>query len=205
MTPPTPNPVALITCSVFRAEVTHLWKTFWPHLTVPFQSSMLHMNPTKLGYRLETAVENELLQGRRVVLVYGECYPGMAALESQPGVARTRGGNCAEMVLGRDEFRRLLRDGAFFLLPEWAAQGDKYFRHDLGLNRVNATSLMQDSHSRLLYLDTGVVPIPEQGLQSVASHCGLPWEVLPVSLDVLRTNIEDALHRLDAKALEAQE
>lgn len=198
MTPPTPRPVVLVTCSVFRAEVTHLWKTFWPHLKVPFQSSMLHMNPSKLGCRLETVVDKELAQGHRVVLVYGECFPGMAALESRPGVTRTRGGNCAEMVLGRDEYRRLLRDGAFFLLPEWAAQGNKYFRHDLGLNRANATSLMRDSHNRLLYLDTGVVPIPETGLHSVASHCGLPWEVLPVSLDRLRSVIEDAVHRLDA-------
>lgn len=197
MTSPAPNPVVLITCSVFRAEVTRLWKTCWPDLTVPFQSSMLHMNPAKLGRRLETVVEKELRQGHRVVLIYGECFPGMAALESRPGVARTRGGNCAEMILGHDEYRRLLRDGAFFLLPEWAAQGDKYFKRDLGLNRENATSLMRDSHRKLLYLDTGVVPIPERGLQSVAGYCGLPWEVLPVSLDGLRAVIEDALHRLD--------
>ncbi len=196
MNSPPPNPVVLITCSVFRAEVTHLWKTCWPHLTVPFQNSMLHMNPAKLGRRLESVVQDELRQGRRVVLIYGECFPGMTALESRPGVARTRGGNCAEMVLGRDEYRRLLRDGAFFLLPEWAAQGEKYFKHELGLNRDNATSLMQDSHRKLLYLDTGVTPIPERGLRSVASYCGLPWEVLPVSLDALRAVIEDALHRL---------
>jgi hypothetical protein len=100
------------------------------------------------------------------------------------------------MVLGHDEYRRLLREGAFFLLPEWAAQGDKYFKHELGLNRENATSLMRDSHRKLLYLDTGVAPIPERGLRSVASYCGLPWEVLPVSLDALRAVIEDALHRL---------
>lgn len=200
MTPSPQSPVVLVTCSVFRAEVTHLWKTCWPHLKVPFQSSMLHMNPVKLGCRLEMVVDNELRQGRRVVLVYGECFPGMGELESRPGVTRTRGGNCAEMVLGHKEYVRLLRAGAFFLLPEWAAQGDRYFRRDLGLNRDNATSLMRDSHNTLLYLDTGVAPIPEQGLQAVSRHCGLPWEILPVSLDRLRAVIEDALQRLDPLA-----
>ena len=195
---PTTSQIVMVCCSVFRAEVTLLWKTHWPHLRVPFQNSMLHMNPTKLGCRLQSVVDEELRKGNRVVLVYGECYPGLGVLESRPGVARTRGGNCAEMVLGRNQYRRLLREGAFFLLPEWAAQGEKYFKREMGLSRENATSLMQESHQRLLYLDTGVMPIPESGLEAVSHYCGLPWEVLPVSLDGLRAVIEDALHRLGA-------
>lgn len=190
--------IVMISCSVFRAEVTVLWKRCWPDLQVPFQSSMLHMNPAKLGNRLQSMVEEALGKGHRVVLVYGECYPGMDILESRPGVARTRGGNCAEMVLGRKEYRRLLREGAFFLLPDWAARGEKYFKQEMGLSRENATSLMQESHRKLLYLDTGVVPIPEQGLQAVSNYCGLPWEIQSVSLDGLQAIIEEALHRLNA-------
>ncbi len=197
MTSENAGPIVLITCSVFRAEITWLWQHHWADLSVPFQNSMLHMHPAKLGQRVELVVGEHLRQGHRVLLIYGECFPGMAALEAQPGVARTHGGNCAEMVLGRDEYRRLLREGAFFLLPDWAAQGDRYFKRELGLNRDNASSLMGEMHQKLLYLDTGVVPIPERGLQAVSHHCGLPWEVLPVSLDRLRAVVEDALHRLD--------
>lgn len=190
--------IVMICCSVFRAEVESLWQTHWPNLALRFQDSMLHMKPERLALQLDSLVEEELNQGHRVVLVYGDCCARMAALEARLGVVRTRGQNCCELLLGHDEYRGLSHEGAFFLLPEWTRRWQDVFATELGLSHENAASLMRDMHRRLVYLDTGVVPVPDDALRACAEYCGLPWEVRPASLDTLRATVQEALLRLDA-------
>jgi len=63
------------------------------------------------------------------------------------------------------------------------------------LNRDNAISLMQEMHRKLVYLDTGLAPVPENALKECSEYFGLPNEVLQVSLGHLRSAIEEALLR----------
>ena len=156
---------------------------------------MMHMHPERLASSLESVLDSELKQGHRVVLIYGDCCARMTALEAMPGVVRTRGKNCCELLLGPEEYRRLSHEGAFFLILEWARRWKEIFSKELGLNHDNATSLMQEMHRKLIYLDTGLVAIPEAVLKECAEYCGLPYEVRPVSLERLRLAIEEALLR----------
>ncbi len=187
--------VVLICCAVLQAEVESLCQTHWPDLGLRFLPSMMHMHPEQLAVSLQSALESELKQGHRVVLVYGDCCARMTALEALPGVARTQGKNCCELLLGAEEYRRLSHEGAFFLIPEWAHKWKNIFVKEFGLNRDNATCFMQDMHRKLIYLDTGLTPTPENRLRKCAEYCGLPFEVRPVSLKRLQLAIEDALLR----------
>lgn len=189
--------ITLLSCGVFQAEVRALGEAHWPDLKLGFMSSKLHMKPENLAIKLTAAVGKELEQGRRVALIYGDCCTAMADLTSRPGVARTRGNNCYDLLLGRDEYRRLAREGAFFLLPEWARRWREIFEKELGLNCENATGLMRDMHQRLIYLDTGLVPVPESDLQACAQYCGLPCEVMPVTLEMLHAAIQEALESFE--------
>jgi hypothetical protein len=199
MTDDAPPSTAMICCSVFQVEVTALARNYWPNFTLRFPSSMLHMKPEQLASRLDSLVEAELKLGHRVVLIYGDCCVRMAAFGARPGVVRTGGNNCCELLLGHDEYRRLSHEGAFFLFPEWTHRWQEVFATALGLNRENATSLMQDLHRKLIYLDCGIVPVPESALRACAKYCGLPWEVREVSLESLHAAIHDALLRVKTK------
>jgi hypothetical protein len=117
-------------------------------------------------------------------------------MENLPGVARTRGVNCCSLLLGRAAYRELLRAGVFFLLPEWVARWEEVFARELGLNRENARTLMQEMHCRLVYLDTGLVPVPTGVLHACAAFCGLPCEVRSTPLEFLHQAIQDARHRV---------
>jgi hypothetical protein len=187
----------MISCSVFQAEVESLCKEHWPDHKLIYLPSMLHMHPERLASSLESVLEDEQKLGHGAVLIYGDCCARMADMEALPGVARTRGKNCCELLLGPEEYRRLSHEGAFFLTPEWARRWREIFAKELGLNRVNATSFMQDMHRKLVYLDTGIVPAPVKELQECAEYCGLPYEVRPISLENLRASIEEALLRLE--------
>jgi hypothetical protein len=172
-----------------------LRQAHWQDHELRFLPSMLHMHPERLASSLGSILDGELKQGHRVVLIYGDCCARMSALEAMPGVVRTRGQNCFELLLGPEEYRRLSREGAFFLLPEWARRWKEIFAYELGLNRDNATGLMREMHRKLVYLDTGLAPAPETALGECAEYCGLPFDVLPVSLERLRLAIEEALLR----------
>lgn len=191
-------PVVLICCSVLRAEMMSLHRTHWPNHTLRFLDSLLHMHPQRLWTELVSLVEENLNEGRGLVLVYGDCCARMTALESRPGLVRTVGHNCCELLLGRAAYRRLSHEGAFFLLPEWAHRWPEVMATELGLSHGNATDLMRDMHRKLLYLDTGVVPVPTSALQACGEYCGLPWVVQPVTLEILRATIDEALLRLNA-------
>ncbi|BDG08827.1 DUF1638 domain-containing protein [Anaeromyxobacter paludicola] len=187
----------LVTCSVYEREVEALRQVRWPWAVHRRVSSMLHMRPQKLERHLAAALD-DARAGSRVVLVYGDCCPAMASLEGRPGVARTRALNCCELLLGADAYRQLSREGAFFLLHEWAERWPEVFQQELGLDLAQARELMTDLHRKLVYLDTGLAPVPEAVLAACAAFAGLPCEVRPTPLDHLAGRIDDALRRLGA-------
>ena len=190
------KPLTFVICSVLEAEVRLLVSLKWPQAEIVALDSILHIHPQELADSLERAVSKELAEGRRVVLVYGDCFARMDELEKRRGVVRVAGINCTASVLGKEHYRRLVREGAFFLLPEWTERWHMVFSEELGLSPENAQSLMCEMHRKLVYLDTGVVPVPLITLQACSEYCGLPYEILPVKLDPLRGCIEDAINRL---------
>lgn len=198
MTCHVPDGPAFVGCGVLEAEIRALMDECWPDCKLKHLSSMLHMRPVKLGTALESVLGKALEHGNGAVLIYGDCCPHMAALAERPGTARTEGVNCCELLLGHDEYFQLLREGAFFLLPEWARRWRKVFTTELGLDQTNAASFMQDMHTKLVYLDTGIVPVPEENLKDCAEFVGLPYEIRPTPLDNLKTALEEALGRVAA-------
>lgn len=187
----------LICCSVLQAEVESLRQSYWPDLKMRVHNSMLHMRPDRLAERLEASTEKELAGGSQVVLVYGECCTAVASLERRPGVVRTSGRNCYELLLGWPEYLRFCREAAYFLLPEWTRRWRQVFAVELGLNAENASALMGDLHRKLVYLDTGLIPACETERAECSQYCGLPCEVRQVKLEHLHNSIERALRRLD--------
>jgi len=134
--------------------------------------------------------------GDDTLLLYGECHNHMDEYDNDSTVARTCGSNCVEILLGHDEFRRLLKDGAFFLLPEWAERWEEIFRIELGLSEEVGKEFMQEMHKYFLYIDTGLVPIPVAVLDEVSAGMGLPWKSISISTDNLLNEIIKSIDSL---------
>ena len=185
-----------VACGIFRTEIQSLRSA--GRIGIPFRylSSMLHMAPDGLDRQAQTLVAAERRHGNGVVLAYGDCSPHMLEIEASPGVARTSGINCCEIMLGRRAYRELRSKGAFFIMPEWALRWREIFESGLGLDGKNARAFMTDMHTGLLYLDTGLVPVPEAVLAEMADYCGLPWELLPLPLDHLLESLGKASERI---------
>lgn len=179
-----------IACSTFRKEIEWLLENERTEIPFIYVDSKLHMNPSKLDRRLRSVIHKGRQRSKAIVLVFGECCPSMANLESEAHVTRIRAVNCYEILLGKSEYRRLCRERAFFLMREWAMRWQVVFQKDLGLQGDNFRSLMTEMHKKLVYLDTGLAPIPKTDLEEISHYSGLPVEIVSVSLDGLLTALK---------------
>ena len=172
-------------CGALRTELEELHRIGKITGKLLFFDSLLHLNPAELETTLTAKLERVSQECGRMVLVYGDCCPRILNLERQYGVGRVNAINCAQMLVGRARYRELMLERAFFLLAEWALRWKEIFQIGLGLTMDVAHDLMQNSHGRLVYLDTGLVPVPRQVLADCAAYTGLSWRIERITLDPL--------------------
>lgn len=184
----------VLACSVLRPELEALAARGRFAHSCTWYDSRLHMEPRRLEEAVAAFLAAARAAGARALLICGECAPGMCELAERPGVARTSGCSCVEMLVGREERRRLLRDGAFCLLPEWTLRWEEIIA-STGLGRTLSLDALRRVHRRLAYLDTGAVPVPHAALAACAEATGLPVEVRAVGLDHLAANLDAAAAR----------
>lgn len=189
------EPVLCIACSVFRSALNQLNETAGINLNLQYMNSMLHLHPEELQQRLEEALERAA--GQPVLLLYGDCHSHMREQVDRPGVARVQGVNCAAIFLGTERYRALQKEGVFFLLPEWTLRWREIFEQELGLTTEVAKDMMRELHTKLLYLDTGQIPIPHTHLAAIAAYTGLPYEIVTITPDELLANIQNTLEILN--------
>jgi len=186
-----------IACSIFRNEIDALGKLNRLDIPFLFIDSMLHIYPEKLNSLLDDMIKNELLKGKKVILIYGDCSPHMKDFESRDSVERVRGMNCCEILMGMEHYRHLRKKGVFFLMAEWISRWDEIFQYHLGLKENICKMFMKDMHSGLIYLDTGFNKVPEDMIYSLKDYTGLPFNVLQVKPDNLLNEIHAAIERLN--------
>jgi hypothetical protein len=189
--------VFCIACGIFREELRLLGPRF-PGLKPVYLDSMLHMRPAALQERIDGLLAGQ--DRKKVLFVYGDCTPRIVELCRRPGYAKTAGINCCEILLGRDEYRRLRRAGAFFFLPEWTGRWRDVFERELGFaGGRGVEEMLREVHDHFLYLDTGVAPVPEDTLKEISMNLGLSMSVLPVGLSRFEENINTALETLHVR------
>jgi hypothetical protein len=186
------NSTVWLSCGVLRPELEALHRRGQIGGTLEFLDSMLHMRPQTLETALAATLEQSGSEGGRLVLVYGDCCSRMLDLARQFRVGRVDAINCAQMLLGRARYRELMHARSFMLLPEWALRWQEIMQTELGLPPTVARDLMRDNRGELVYLDTGLVPVPREELARCAAYTGLPWRVEPVGLDHLLALLREA-------------
>lgn len=188
--------VTYLSCSVVGAELHRLHRQGRIDGPVHVIDSRLHKVPDQLATRLDDQMHRLLEDGRKVVLVLGECTLSLGRGPLPEGVVRVDAINCVDMLVGRPERRRLLHDGAFFLLPEWTRRWREILTRLLELDDAATRELFRDQHRYFVYLDTGIVPVPEAALAECSDHFDLPVSVEPVTLDHLHGLLVQAKDRL---------
>jgi len=181
-----------LTCGVLRAELNELLRQGKLKGELFALDSMLHMDPPRLETILDKSLQRHGTHGGRLVLIFGDCCPRMLNLVRKYQVGRINTINCAQMLLGKTRYRELMKEESFLFLPEWTKRWKEIFRKELGLSETVAHDLMQDNRGNLVYLDTGLVPVPHHDLQECSAYLGLPMRIENVSLDNLLAALLEA-------------
>lgn len=189
-----------LSCGVLRAEMESLHQQGLIRGVLLFLDSMLHMDPPGLEATLIALLEKNLDKPRCLVLVYGDCCSRMLDLVRRFRVGRVNAINCAQLLLGRDRYRQLMHQEAFMVLPEWAGRWEEIMQHELGLTRAVAHDLMQETRGVLVYLDTGLAPVPEQNLAAFSAYTGLPWRTETVNLETMLSQLLAAQNEAQASS-----
>lgn len=167
-------------CSIFKEEIEELRKEGLFDGEVEYLTSMLHLYPKKLDIVLIKELAKNTDED--TVLVYGDCCPTMLDFTTKDHTSRTKGRNCCELLLGTEEFRKHLKAGAFFLMPEWVIRWREIFEEFLELNRDVAQDMMTHLHKYFLYVDSGRQEEPTKLLDEISEYFTLPWKSIKIDL-----------------------
>jgi hypothetical protein len=190
------NAITCLACGVFKKELEFLSARGQIDFRVHTLESMLHMDPAKLQTVLETITAGHPQDN--YLLLYGDCQPRMNEMSNKKNTARISGVNCCEILLGKEAYRKLQLEKAFIFLPEWAQRWREIFTRELGFGKAeNAKMFMKDHLEKLVYIDTGILPVPVTLLKEIQEFFDLPLEVVTISLEILKSEIEKALQKFN--------
>lgn len=190
----TGNKITCLACGVFRMEIDALIKQGKLDCDIITLESMLHMKPAKLGQEMGRILDAK--PNDKFLVLYGDCHPHIHEMQSMENVSRVTGINCCEILLGSDVYRKLQKEQAFVFLPEWTLRWKEVFAHELGFeNREVAQTFMKEYRKRLVYVDTGVIPVPDETLREISEYFGMPVEIMHISLDIFLQGINKALQK----------
>ncbi|MFC1568982.1 PAS domain S-box protein [bacterium] len=188
-----------LACSIFKDVFEQLRSEEQMDLSVEYIPSMLHMRPKELDKLLDEKLSSSSESADEVLLLFGDCHPHMQEQLKQYHAHRLGGINCAQILLGRDTYQTLRKEGAFFLLPEWTKRWKEVFQKELGLDEAVAKELMKEMHTQLIYLDFGKTRVPRKILKEISEYTGLPVIVKKVDQDVFRTIFNETLNKVNPK------
>ena len=117
------------------------------------------------------------------------------------GARRLDMNDCFEALLGREERRR--RDGeanTFYTLPAWLPHWRRAFAKGMQWDEVDARRNF-GHYERILMLDTGLHPMPDEQILEFFDFTGVPIEIRQVELDRLEALLSAALEENPATAL----
>ena len=193
-----PN-LVIIACSIFKYELEYLQQVGRLDVPVIYLNSMLHMKPKELQVILDAKIEE--YHNFRIILMFGDCHARMVDYEKKPGILRTPGINCAEIFLGSDKYRKIRRDGAFILLPEWLDRWKEAFIDDMGFKTSKmARPFMNEMHKKIVYVDTGFQKKDKALFDEISDFLGLPLEIYNTSLN----EVEKVINQLIAESADQQ-
>lgn len=180
-----------LSCGIFENEIEILKREGKLPCDFIYLDSRLHMKPDELKKKLDSKIDDLLKSYEKILLVYGDCHPYMVDSYDPERVFRLEGINCCNIIMGSKKYRKLRKEGAFFVFYEWAHRWKEIFVEDIGLTDQLAPIFMNDMHSKIIYLDTGVGPVPIQILDNMSKYFNLPYEVMSTDLSTLEEAINN--------------
>jgi hypothetical protein len=184
-----------VACSVFRREIEALRSKGVLQLDACYVDVRLHHDRSRMMDELERLVHRSVEAGRKTVLVVGNCDARMHRLEQETLVSRTAGETCVDILLG-EESKELRANGMLPILPDWLVSWRDALIAEDGLATHLPGAWGKGPLRSMVYLHTGLIPVPFEQLNELSLFTNIPYEVKETPLHCLYARITEAAERL---------
>ena len=131
-------------------------------------------------------------------LLGGAC---LAPFVKNPGIHEQRcvelRSNCFYFLTNQELVDHFTRSGHYLISPGWLSSWEEHIR-EWGFDRATARRFFHEFAKTLLLLDTGTNQASSEQFEAMASFLNLPYEALPIGVDVFRQLLRRLFERWQA-------
>ena len=185
----------IVACVVFKPALEYLrLQERYPDVQVTYLPSNLHLRPQHLKERVAEEIRAARERGERIIVLYGNCFPDIEEFCREQRVAKVPGDYCYEMLLGTEEFQRLLDEtaGTYFAERDLVSNFQENCVKPLELEDEEMRKYCFDNYRRMLLVE-------QPADHDIVSKAGEIAEFLGLPLDVRQadySHLEERLTRL---------
>jgi len=171
---------AIVACGICKDELEAALRRLGGSAPVYYLPGAPCAEPAAFERRLERALRRATAVADDVVVVIGECHPGIDAVVARFGARRSTMTNCFDVLLeGRS--KELCREvNTFFTTPAWLRQWPT-LRRTLGWGEVDVRQNF-GVYERVLMLDAGLTPYTESDVLGFFDDTNVVIDILPITL-----------------------
>ncbi len=187
-----PGKLCLLVCQNFRPEVSAVLQGegFADVQVAAFAATCIRPAAGEDQVSRLAAVRAE--QGADVVVFGGYCLSRLADVNrTSPAAGSVRMAalaRCLEFAASARLVDGQIDAGAYLLTPGWLSHWRRYMG-EWGFDQATAREFFAETTRKLVLLDTGTDGDSETHLRELADFLALPYEMLPVELDLLRLHL----------------
>lgn len=187
--------VFLIACPVFRDEL-EMVLAHEADVEIHYLSFRIHNNDRQMEEELLEATGLAVESGKKIVILIGnDCHTGQALnrVADKAGAAHPEGKNCIEILLGREKAVELSQNRTSIITPGWVRMFNFAVKEGVR-DKVDIRTEM-GWFDRLLLVDPGLKPLPDEDILSFFDLVEVPVEFDTLDLENFKREIKDLLKK----------
>ena len=143
--------------------------------------------------------------GDRETILLGACFMSTEAgqLRQAPADQVVFRDQCFHLLVNREIVDGMMAEGAYLVTPGWIENWKQHIER-WGFDRPTAREFFQEATTRVVLLDTGVLPDAGPRLAAFGEFLQLPVETVPVGLGYLTLEVERIVQRRRLARLQAR-
>jgi hypothetical protein len=188
--------IRIIACGVFKPVLEYLClESKYPNVRLTYLPPNLHLKPRELAKYLRREIMSAMKSHEQVICLYGECFPGINEYCNRLGVIKVPGFHCWEMLLGDEQYERIIEEtaGTYFLEKELILNFEEACIQPLELYDEEMRDYCFQHYDRLLYVKQPSDPDLTQRVSELAEFLGLSLEIRNADYSYLEKKLKKLL------------
>ena len=183
------EPGKLISCDVFRSALQYLRiDSQNEHHKISYLPSYLHLRPDELRRHMLRHLECKVGETPITGCLYGQCFADIDEILEKRSIRRMGCGHCYEMLMGRKNYRDLVRDkpGSFFLEKIVVEDFDSLCRIPLELDDSEMRNWYFEHYQQVVYIRQPLDPDLIAEARGISKFLSLPLKIVDADYSDLR-------------------